>query len=138
MKIVSDNNVFFSLMNPNSVASYIFSMPGFEFYAPDNIKSELEEHKEECLLKSRLSKYEFEMRMDEMEQKIKLADIQDYKQFLKKALDSITDEDDAPYLASALMLNSAIWSNDSHLKKQNLVKVYTTEDLINILLDDTI
>ena len=136
MKIVLDNNIFFSLMNPKSVASYIFSMPGFEFYAPDHMISELDEHEEECISKSRLSKHEFEIRRKEVEQRIKFTGLSDYEPFLKKALASISDEDDAPYLALALKLNAAVWSNDSHMKEQKLVKIYLTEQLINGLLED--
>ena len=138
MMIVIDNNVLFSLMNPNSVASYIFSMPDLEFYAPEHILSELEEHKDECLAKSRISKHEFEIRINEVEQKINIIKLHDYKLFLMKAIDSLPDQDDALYLALALMVKSAIWSNDLHLKKQNLVKVYTTEELIHDLLEDNI
>ena len=42
------------------------------------------------------------------------------------------DPKDSAYLALALALKSAVWSNDKKLKEeQNHVKVLSTEDLIN-------
>ena len=59
--LVLDNNIFFSLMNPKSVNSYLFSLAKIKFVAPEFLKSELDEHKSECLAKSALSKHEFEI-----------------------------------------------------------------------------
>lgn len=46
----------------------------------------------------------------------------------------LRDSDDADFLALALFSNSAIWSNDPHLKKQSLVPVFTTKDLLKMYL----
>jgi len=46
----------------------------------------------------------------------------------------ISDPDDIDFLALALLTNAAIWSNDSHLKKQSLVPVFTTDDIIKLFL----
>jgi predicted nucleic acid-binding protein len=44
------------------------------------------------------------------------------------------DMEDAVFVACALSLpDSVIWSNDRHLKKQNLVKVYNTKEILKIL-----
>ena len=39
------------------------------------------------------------------------------------------DVTDSPFLALALALGSPIWTNDVHFKQQNLVDVYTTNEL---------
>ncbi|MBI2130121.1 hypothetical protein HYU07_07900 [Candidatus Woesearchaeota archaeon] len=121
-------------MNPLSINSYIFSTLGVKFCAPSFLKSEFEEHKLDCLLKSGLSEYEFEIRQKEIEEKIEFIDFPEYKGFLKAAKNSLPDSDDEPYVALALSIKAAIWSNDPHLKMQSLVKVYTTEELIDELL----
>ena len=128
-----DNNIFFSLMNPKSVNSYLFSLGKIEFVAPEFLKSELEEHKSECIKKSRLSEHEFEIRQREIEDKIVFVELSEYKAFLKEAIGSIPDPDDSPYIALALSIKSAIWSNDPHLTKQALVKVFTTDKLIKLV-----
>jgi len=131
--MIIDNNVLFSLMKPDSSASRIFELTEIEFEAPAFIKSELDEHEGECMAKSGLSKPEFRIRKAEVFSQILFISVEVYKQFLKKALASVTDQDDAPYIALALAIKQPIWSNDMELKKQRLAEVLTTEDLIKIL-----
>lgn len=38
MKLILDNNILFSLMNPNSTASKLFYLEEIEFIAPSFIK----------------------------------------------------------------------------------------------------
>ena len=134
MKIVVDNNVLFSLMNPKSVAAYLFSSIAAEFFAPEFVKSELSKHKSDCLLKSKLSEHKFEMRQAEVVEDIKFIKLSKYEDFLEKSLAILPDPDDADFLALALSIKAAIWSNDPHLKQQSLVKVFTTKELIDKLL----
>ena len=135
MKLVLDNNILFSLMSPRSSASYLFSMIRSDFFAPDSIKSEFTEHKGKCLLYSKLSGHEFDIRQAEMEKGIKFFGISLYGDFLAKSLNALPDPDDAEVLALALRLKSQIWSNDPHLKQQSLAEVFTTKELIDKLLD---
>lgn len=130
MELVLDNNILFSLMNPFSIASYLFSSINSEFSAPEFIKSELIKHKEECLLKSNLSEYEFEIRQKEIEESIRFFNTSEYENFLEKSADSISDLNDIDFLALALSIKASIWSNDPHLKEQLLVPVYTTKELV--------
>jgi predicted nucleic acid-binding protein len=44
------------------------------------------------------------------------------------------DINDSPFIALAMLLNCPIWSNDAHFKRQNVIKSYTTKELIDILL----
>ena len=43
------------------------------------------------------------------------------------------DITDSPFLALARTLNCQIWSKDGHFKHQNLVKVYTTKEILELL-----
>jgi predicted nucleic acid-binding protein len=43
------------------------------------------------------------------------------------------DPDDVQYFALALKLDASIWSNDKNLKNQNIVKVFSTDELVKIL-----
>jgi predicted nucleic acid-binding protein len=130
MRLVLDNNVLFSIMNPKSVASYLFFSIRAVFLAPEFIKFELNKYKEECLLKSKLSEEQFEMRQKEVEESINFFKSSEYESFLEKSIDSISDPKDIDFLALALLTNSAIWSNDPHLIEQSLVPVFTTKDLV--------
>lgn len=137
-QLVLDNNSLFSIMNPESASAYLFASIRANFIAPEFIKSELEEHKEECLTKSKLSGQEFEMRQGDVEESIKFFEAVEYEDFLEKAEELIQDPDDIDFFALALSTNSAIWSNDPHLKQQSLVKVYTTKDLLKMFLNNEI
>ena len=53
MKLVLDNNIFFSLMNPDSIASYLFFSLRAEFFAPEFINLEFDKYKEDCLFKKK-------------------------------------------------------------------------------------
>jgi len=134
MKLVLDNNILFSIMNPKSTNSYLFFSFNAEFLAPEFIKSEFNKHKEDCLSKSGLSEHEFEIRQAEVKSNIKFFKSSEYEYFLKKSLEVMPDPDDIDFLALSLSTNSSIWSNDNHFKEQSLVKVFTTAELINKLL----
>ena len=134
MRLVLDNNSLFSIISPKSVSAYLFSSIRADFIAPEFIKSELKKHKSECLLKSKLSEHEFEMRQDELEESIEFFKESEYDELLTKAIRNLPDPKDSPYLALALLTKSSIWSNDPHLKQQSLVKVFTTGDLVKMFL----
>ena len=134
MKLVLDNNIFFSLMNPDSIASYLFFSLRAEFFAPEFITLEFDKDKEDCLFKSRLSEQECELRQKEVGEGIKFFELSKYEDFLEKATALLSDPDDIDFLALALFINAAIWSNDPHFKEQSLVRVFTTKELVEGLL----
>jgi len=133
MKLIIDNNILFSIMKPNSVASKLFSLLNSEFIAPSFILYEFNKYYDECLKKSGLPKREFDKRKSEIFARISFTEFKEYKEYLQEALKELIDEDDAPYIALALKIKSQIWSNDKDLKKQNKVTILSTEDLVNIL-----
>ena len=138
MKLVLDNNILFSVMNPGSAAAYLFAMLRADFSAPEFIKSEFNEYNEDCLYKSGLSEHEFELRRSEVFGSIKFFKVSEYGQFLKTSVKALPDSDDADFLALALSINSAVWSNDPHLKQQSLAEAYTTKELIEKLLSGSL
>jgi predicted nucleic acid-binding protein len=133
MKLIIDNNILFSLMKLDSMASKIFEFLDADFIAPSFILHEFKKYEKECLQKSKLSKKGFEERKKEILSKIKFIEFSEYNSFIEEAIKNISDKDDAPYFALALKTNLPIWSNDKELKKQDKVTVLSTEDLIQIL-----
>lgn len=69
-----------------------------------------------------------------MEQ-IEVVDQEQITPYRNKALDAMRDSDidDAPILALAMALECPIWSNDEDLKEQQLVQVYKTKELLDLL-----
>ena len=133
MRLIIDNNILFSLMKPDSTNSHLFSIMNVEFLSPEFINNEFKKYEDECLLKSKLSKLDFIKRKKEILDKIKFIKFSEYEKFIKNAELYTKDIDDSPYIALALKLNYPIWSNDKRLKEQNKVKVFSTEDIIEIL-----
>ena len=125
-------------MSPESADSYLFSSLRAEFSAPEFIKSEFNEHRANCLFKSKLSEHEFEIRQAEVENDIEFFKPLEYGDFLETSANSLPDPDDADFLALALTLKASVWSNDPHLKQQSLVEVFTTGELIDMLLNEDI
>jgi predicted nucleic acid-binding protein len=138
MKIVIDNNILFSIMNPKSASAYLFSSFRTKFFAPEFIMFELEKYKEICLFKSGLSQHEFEIWKEEIMKSIKLFKTSEYLEFLPIAINNLEDSKDSPYLALALAIDALIWSNDSKLKNQNLSKVYNTQELVHMFIKNDI
>lgn len=135
IKLVLEANVKFSIMKPDSAASYLFFTLKAKFFAPEYIESEMNKHKSECLSESKLSEHEFELWQDEVDKRIKFRNHSEYEELLEKSVSVLPDKEDSPYLALALAINAtAIWSNDPHLKQQSSVKVFTTRELIDKLL----
>ena len=134
MNLVLDNNILFSLMNPNSINSYLFSSLRANFSAPAFAMTEFEKYISICLSKSKLSEHEFQIRRREIEEQVEFVQLSKYRKFMKLSIVALTDKDDIDFLALALSLKSAIWSNDKHFKQQSLVQVFTTRELVNQLL----
>lgn len=118
-------------MNLSSMTSFIFQLIEAEFFAPEYIKYEFQEHKDECWIKSKLSKEDFEKRQQEIFKSLKLIKLSKYKKFLKQSAEVLLDKDDMPYLALALSIKAHIWSNDRKLKEQHLAHVFNTKDIFN-------
>lgn len=130
--MIIDNNVLFSLMKPDSTASILLREFNLALIAPEFIKSEFTEHENECWAKSGLSKAAFAQRKRQVMSGLTFIKVEAYEAFLQKAVRAVSDVDDAPYLALALALKQPIWSNDQDLKRQSLVSVLSTEEVIKL------
>ena len=134
MELIVDANVLFSALIAlnNKTAEILFS-DEVTLYAPEYLLSELAEHKEEILEKSGLNEEDLEIFISLICTRIKLIDFMEFKRYIKEALTITPDEDDSEYLALALKLNCAVWSNDQKLKNQHKIKVITTSELVQMI-----
>ena len=70
---------------------------------------------------------------DVLKKKIILIPMEELLPYVDEAKKISPDPDDVAYIALALKLKCAIWSQDRKLKdRQNKVQVYSTEDLIKM------
>ncbi len=137
MLLVTDANVVFATLVAKGGTLRIFMvnriLGKFRFVAPEYLFVEIHEHFDEILEKTKLSPGEVDTVLNFVENQIELIPFEEFEDKYDDAERISPDPDDIPYLALALKLNCAIWSNDKKLKKQNAVKVYTTQDIIRIL-----
>lgn len=132
MDLVVDANVLFSALIKQSKTCELLFVNHFHLYAPEFIFDELEKYKEELLEKTERTEEEFYKFLEILKRRIMLFPLDELVPFAERAENISPDPKDAVYFALALKLNIDIWSNDKQLKKQNAVKIYSTEDLVSL------
>jgi predicted nucleic acid-binding protein len=135
MEIVLDTNVIISSLLKDGLTRKIISLSPLDMYTVEYAKIEIDAHKEELLNKSKLDERSLNYLSEYIFSKIDLVSLEEMDPFKNKAEEIMgkVDIDDSFFLALAMSLSCPIWSNDVHFKKQNIVKVYTTKELLDLL-----
>jgi len=71
-----------------------------------------------------------------LNQLVQFIEVKTLRQEIQECKSFIQDQADIPFLALAKHLNLPIWSNDSHLKEQSVIQVFSTLDLLKLLPQD--
>lgn len=131
MDLVVDANILFAALIKRNITSHLLFKENLHLYAPEFIFKEFEKYRRVIKDKTERTDEEFDMLLTVLQRRIMLIPSEEIKPFVNKAKTISPDIKDVPYLALALKLNIAVWSNDKNLKeKQNVVKVYNTGDVI--------
>ena len=140
MLIVIDANELFSLLIKGSRESEaIFFSNDIELIAPEFLLIELSKNKQEILEKTYRYEEEFSKLLSIFERRVKLIPKQEFEEFIPKAVSLFPEHTkDVQYLALALKFNCPLWSEEKLLKQQSLIKVFTTEELVEKLLKDEV
>jgi len=135
MEIVLDTNILISSLLRNGLTRDIISVSPFKMYTVVYANLEIEKHQDELLSKSKLDEKSFDYLKDFIFSKISFIPLEDLAPFKDRAIEVMSeiDIDDSPFLALAMSLNCPIWSNDGHFKRQDVVKAFTTRELMNLL-----
>ena len=137
MLLVIDANVIFAALIARGGTFRVFAtnkiLRKFRFITPEYLFIEIREHFDEIMDKTKLSQEELEVVFDFVEEQIEIIPFEEFEDMYDKANKVSPDIDDVPYFALALKMNCGIWSNDKELKKQDIVKIYSTEDVIQML-----
>lgn len=135
MNIVLDSNILFSALIKDSLTRrLILEYDGF-FLFPSFIFEEVEKHKEELLAKSKSDAEELEKLLQLLLKKVLIVPPELLLPFREQALNIVKeiDLDDVIFIACALAYsNSAIWSDDKNLKRQNKVKIVNTKEMMQL------
>lgn len=130
MDLVIDANILFSALLKDSTTSDILFK--HTLYAPEFIFEEFRKYKDYLKSKTKRSEEEFNDLFTLFERRVILIPKKEIDSFIVKAEMISSDPKDIAYFALALKIKCPIWSNDKELKKQQAVKIYSTEELINI------
>ena len=132
MNLVIDTNIFVSSLIKNSLTRYLIVNSPFSLFIPEQELIEIKKYEKLISEKSGQSLNEIR---DLIRKLLKYVTILrndillKYKEYANKIIGQV-DKSDVPFVAAALALSCAIWSDDRHFKKQKEVKIFTTKDIL--------
>src|SRR3989344_2314542 len=134
--VVIDVNVVLSSLLGKGDSLNVFLLNGlfqkFNFVAPEFLLKEFENHKEEILGRTKLSRDEFDRVINFIFEQISFVPIGEFKDNLPSANEILKEHyKDIQYVALALKLNCSIFSGDKVLRNLWLKKVLSPKEMIN-------
>ena len=132
MQLVIDANILMAMLVKPGLPIDLFFETRIDLFAPQLLFKEFENNKKELLKKSKLSEGDFDCLYFFLKQNITIVPEEDFIQFREKANLSCPDPKDLLYFALAFYLRCPIWSNEKRLKKQDVIEVHATHDLIKL------
>ncbi len=136
MKIVLDSNILFSALIKDSATRQLILKYENTFLFPSYIFNELEAHKDELVVKSKMGEREFDKLLELLLKKVLIVPDEALKAYREEAIEIVKgiDKDDAVFVACALAHpESVIWSDDKDLKKQKKIKIVSTTEMVTLL-----
>ncbi len=121
MQLVVDANILLAAFLKEAVTRELLPDSRPDLAAPEHLLSETLRHlRASASIRKRigLSTKDIESLFWILAQRIRVFPETSYQPLMIKALTLAPHSEDAPYLALALMLNSAVWSNDKGMKEQ--------------------
>jgi len=134
MEVVIDADIFVAALLKKGATRKLLLNDELVLYAPEYVIEELYDHLQEFETKSHLSRISLEelVKVLIIESKMNIIPKDELRPFIKKADEITPDPDDVMYFAAALKQNIGIWSNDKEMKKQKVINVYSTNDLVKL------
>lgn len=135
MKFAVDANILIAAFLKDAVTRELLLKDNIKLFAPEQLLKEIKRLLKNPKIRKRLKLNDADLydlssailsRIEFIPEKIFLA-------FIKRALSLVTHPEDAPYIALSLALKIPLWSNDSALKEQSVVKVLITAEVIKLL-----
>ncbi len=132
MDLVVDANILFSALIISGKTEELFFEEDLHLFAPEFLFEELSKYYQLILDKTGRTQEELEELLTILKKKIKVIPNEETDKFIQLAREICPDKNDADYFALAMKLRCPLWSNDKELKKQKLIVVYSTEELVKM------
>lgn len=136
MDLVIDTNRLIAGLLKSSTSRDIILNDRFHFYAPDFLLIELEKHRDFLEARARITSDEFDTIFQILLEKITVMPFEEFKDDFHRAMEIMktVDETDSAFLAVGMYLKlDGIWTEDKDFKKQDILKVYSTKDLLSLM-----
>jgi predicted nucleic acid-binding protein len=133
MNLVVDANILFAALVKEGKTVEILLNPYFNLFATEFLFEEFEKYKEVLLHKTHRKEEGFYEILDLLKEIVDVIPRHEYEDKIGPAKEISPDENDVDYFALAIKLKCAIWSNDKKLKNQEKIKVYSTQELVELL-----
>jgi len=135
MRVVVDTNILISFFRPNPVNKIISNARDFnlQLFVPEFAFDELKKNKQDVLKYSGFNEKQFNEKLNELINLIKIIPKRHFEVYKSEAK-KLIHEKDTPFFALAIKLNGSIWSNEPGFKKQSTIKIFSTRDMIELLL----
>ena len=136
MKIIVDTNRIIAGLLKDSTCRKILLNEYFEFYTPEYLFEEIENHRNMILVKSKLNEETFQIVFELILKRVNVVPKSKFYRYYQEGVQIIgnIDMDDVPFISLALsMHNDGIWSEDKDFRKQKRIRIWSTEELINII-----
>lgn len=135
MKIVVDANVLISAMVRDSATRKLILLLPVDFFTPEFVFEEVVKNMALICRKNSLSKDDNLKILKILSRYVHSVEFAYYADRTKEA-DKIIgriDEKDSPSIALALAIDAdGIWTDDKHFQKQGKVRIFTTEEIVQI------
>jgi len=135
MRLIADSSSIISALIKDSSSRKIINKSSLRFIIPEYIFTEIDEHKEDILSKSKMDRNKLDLMFSMIKEKVEIIPESEIKHRdeAKEIMDKI-DPDDTIFVALGLSIkNNGIWSDDKHFEKQDRIKVWKTKDLLNYI-----
>lgn len=136
MKFIVDANILIAApISKGITRNLLLLKEKIELFVPEQILEEIEKHLPEIPEKMHLDGMETKNMLTELPEttEIKIIKFADFIEFAAEAEKITPDKDDMHYFALSLKLDCPLWSNDKKLKQQSKVKIYSTQEILELL-----
>ncbi|MFH1106547.1 MAG: PIN domain-containing protein [Candidatus Micrarchaeota archaeon] len=129
MKAVVDANVLFAALLRKGLTRKLLFNPELELFSPQFVVDEFLKHRNYLVGKYGGTEEKFGRLVERTLNFIDRIPDSKLDPYAPAAKTLSPDPKDWQYLAAALYVDAAIWSNDAGMKKQQRVRVFTTEEI---------
>ncbi|MEK6886593.1 MAG: PIN domain-containing protein [Nanoarchaeota archaeon] len=135
MDLVVDANILFASLIKESVNVELMLDENIRLFAPEYLLEEFYKNKAEILDKTHRTDEEFNDIFEILNKLITIVPAEEFSDFLTEAASILADHPkDVPYFALALKLRCPVWSNEKGLKNRKDFVVYSTHDVLQLVM----